>query len=235
MKATRACPKFDPGMVGRPPRNKNERRLSQLAAQFLLTSALMTAFSGRPAEAGFVLGTSANLVATDNFFPSVFIDGTAIVGATNQFSGFQDLGIMLSWTARVDANSLTISLVTSRGIATFGTPRYSFAFTDLTLEAGTDLSDLELISESNLDALVSSAGANSIDIGIKSADTRLGPLAAFATFALPAASVPEPGSGIIFGTMVALFGLFNHLCRSPVTRTRAGGSLNPTLALWRLR
>jgi hypothetical protein len=84
---------------------------------------------------------------------------------------------------------VTIGLTTSDGAAVFGTPRETFAFTGLSLGAGTDLSDLDLVSDTDFDAIVSSNGTNSATIGINSFDTRGGIVSATATFALPVAGV----------------------------------------------
>jgi hypothetical protein len=164
-----------------------------------LAAGLATVLWACPADAGIITGTSAQLTATDNTLSSVFINNeTATVGAASQFSGTQDFTSSgegtLSWSARLGANSVTISLTTSQGIGsfTFTPPRDTFAFTGLSLDPGTNLSALKLVSETNFDAVVSGTGANSITIGINSYDTRSGPLTATATFALPA--VPEPAS-----------------------------------------
>src|SRR4051794_27330797 len=116
-------------------------------------------------------------------------------------------------------HALTISLTTPQGLALFGTPRDTFAFTGLSLDAGTNLSDLKLVSETNFDAAVLNTGVNSVTIGINSLDTRFGPLAT-ASFALPVASsvpVPEPASGIILATVLLGFGLSRRRTAVPVS------------------
>ena len=185
---------------------------SSIFAAALLTG-LATALWAAPAEAGFIVGTSANLVATDVAVSSVFINQTATVGAASQFSGthnFPTIPVVLNWTARLDANSVTIGLTTSQGAAASGSPRDTFAFTGLSLDAGTNLSGLALVSETNFDAVVSSTGANDFTIGINSWDTRNGPLTATATFALPTAAVPEPAGLALFGIGLGGLGLIRR-------------------------
>ena len=78
---------------------------SSIFAAALLTG-LATALWAAPAEAGFIVGTSANLVATDVAVSSVFINQTATVGAASQFSGTQNfptIPVVLNWTARLVA------------------------------------------------------------------------------------------------------------------------------------
>ena len=108
--------------------SKGHGMKSGIFAAALLSGLATTLWAG-PAKAGFVVGTSAQLVATDTVVSSVFINQTATVGAANQFSGTQNIGpLVLNWTARLDASSVTIGLATSQRSAAFGTPRDTFDF-----------------------------------------------------------------------------------------------------------
>jgi hypothetical protein len=184
----------------------------------LLVTGMAAAISPSPAQAGFVVGSSAALIATDNFFSSVVINDPAeTVGASTQFFATQILAgaitSTLTWTARIDADTITIQLATSRGLEMSGAPRDTFDFTGLSLTPGVSLSSLVLQSETDFNATILSTGANSLSIGINSVDTRADPdLLATVVFALPSVpeSVPEPSSLAIFGTALAGFGLLRR-------------------------
>lgn len=179
-----------------------------MPARHLKTLALAALLAGTAlqAHAGFVLGSSVTGLATDNHFPATIFSGDALIGAGAEFTGIQDFThATLTWSADFDADSVTVSLVTSQGLSVFGAlPRETFEFTNIALTAGLQMSDLALVSVSNFDLGAVLFGTDSLTINFNTFSTHNDCCTASVTYAFRAAQpVPEPGSLTMAGLGVA--------------------------------